>query len=556
MTRTEIRVTKSMRAILLGLPGYDPFAQAGECEFDSAAARTALEFFPEMLRHVKGAMAGEPFALERWQQSIIANLFGWRREDGTRRYRECLIYVPKKNGKTALAAGLMIYMLACDGEKGAENYSAASSRDQAALVFAHAAGMVRQEPELKRRLKVYGDKGGSIMRSIVHQTSMSSYKCLAADANTADGFNPHFVIVDEVHRHKSPELAEVLQKSTAARRQPLVIYTTTADYNRPSLCNSKLAYARSVRNNKGDEDVVGFDPSFLPVVYEASKDDDWRSPETWRNANPNLGVTITEEFLARECRKAQETPTELNNFLRLHLNIVTDAAEAWIPIEKFDSCLEAWDLAALAGRRAYGALDLSSKLDITAWMLLFPPADVDLKWRCLSRFYVPEERIAEREKHDRVPYRMWVAKGFLRTTPGNVVDYDFIKADIVADAGRFEIKEIAYDPWSATQTALQLQGDGFTVVEFRQGFRSLSEPAKEFEKLIASRTFAHDGNPVLRWMMSNTMVEKDPAGNVKPSKSKSTEKIDGIVALVMALGRAMLVSSVASRYETEGIEVI
>ena len=542
--------------ILRLLPGYDPFKLAGDCLFDEKAADTACDFFLECIKHVKGADAGSPFILSDWQRCVVANIFGWKRKDDTRRFREVFLYVGKKNGKTAFVAGLLLYMLSCDDERGAEVYSVAASRDQAALVFQHAAGMVRQEPELRDRLNVFGDKGGSQMRSIVLvDDPATAYKCMASDANTADGANPHFVAVDELHRHKSAELSEVLQKSTAARRQPLVIYTTTADYNRPSLCNTKLKYARSVRDNPGDEAKPGFDPSFLPVIYECTKEDDPEKVETWRKANPNLGVTITEDFLRREYHKAKETPSELNNFLRLHLNIVTDADEVWITFDKWDACNGAVNADELEGRRCYGALDLSSKIDITCWALIFPPEEGQTVWRFLPRFYVPDDNVTGRERRDHVPYSTWIRQGFMETTPGDVVDYDFIKAQIAADKDRFDIQEIAYDPWNATQIAIQLQEQGLMMVEFGQGYKSMSEPAKEVEKLVISRALAHGGNPVLRWMVGNCMIERDPAGNIKPSKAKSAEKIDGVVTLVMALGRGILQEQ-GSVYESGGLSII
>ena len=416
--------------------------------------------------------------------------------------------------------------------------------------------MVRLEPALSSRLRVFGDSGGSQIRTIVFHEAMSSYKCLAADAHTADGVNPHFVVVDELHRHKSPELAEVLQKSTAARRQPVVIYTTTADYNRPSLCNTKLAYARHVRDNRGDESQPGYDPGFLPVIYECTKDDDWKSPDAWRKANPNMGVTVPEDFLARECKKAQETPSELNNFLRLHLNIVTDADESWIPMDLWDGCAREVNETALAGRTCFGALDLSSKLDISAWGLVFPPADSDPYWSVLVRLFIPEHSLEAREKKDRVPYRTWIRQGFLFTTTGDVVDYEAIKARVMEDHKRFDVREVAFDPWNANQIALQLQDLGAHPVEFGQGYKSMSEPAKEWERLVVQKRLAHGGHPVLRWMMGNTTIEKDPAGNIKPSKAKSTEKIDGIVAGIMGMGRAMVSDLGVSIYETQGIEAL
>lgn len=534
---------------LFGLiPHYDPVATAAPGEwFDESAADAVCEFFKTCLKHVKGPLAGKPFILSDWQTAVTACLFGWKRADGTRRYRESLVYVAKKNGKTAWAAGVVLYLLTCDGEKGAEVYSAAASRDQAALIFSHAAGMVQQEPELSSRLRVYGGKGGTQHRSIVYAEAMSSYKCLAADSNTADGVNVHGAVVDELHRHKTPELAEILQKSTAARTQPLVVYTTTADYNRESLCNTKLKYARDVCMG------TVHDSSFLPVVFECDKDDDWKSPAVWRKANPNLDVTIPTDFLARECQKAVDTPSELNNFLRLHLNIVTDADEAFFDMAQWDECDSLTDN--LDGRPCYAGLDLSTTKDITAFVMVFPDDDGDTtSYDVLCRFWVPADTVDERERKDGVPYRGWVLSGHLQTTPGNVVDYDRIRAEIVELSKQHEMKEVAIDRWNSTQLQTQLLGDGLTVVQFGQGFASMTAPTKELEKLVVSGRLRHAGHPVLRWMAGNCMVENDAAGNLKPSKKKSSEKIDGIVALTMALGRAIVSEGDGqSVYETQGL---
>jgi len=479
--------------------------------------------------------AGAPFKLQPWQQAVTGCLFGWKRPDGTRRYRECFLYVPKKNGKTAWAAGLLLCVQTTDREFGAELYSAASSRDQATLVFAHVVGMIKQEPELSKRLTVYGASGGSMQRSVVFPEEMSSYKCLAADANTADGANVHFAVVDEVHRHKTPELAEILQKSTAARREPLIMYTTTADYNHPSLCNDLLRYAKAVRDNDGDPNKPGYDEAFLPVVYEASKDEDWTDRNLWYRVNPNLGVTVPEEFLAREAQKAAESPTTLNNFLRLHLNIVTDADVAFLDMSQWDRCNGAVSAEELAGRPCYGGLDLATTKDVAAFVLLFPEdGNAVLPW-----FWVPAESARERERKDKVPYLTWAAGGHVELTEGDVVDYDAIRVSINEAAKLYDIREIAIDRWNSTQLQNQLMGDGFEVVPFGQGYASMSAPTKELEKLVIAGNLKHAGHPVLRWMAGNTMVATDAAANLKPAKDKSTEKIDGIVALIMALGRCM-----------------
>lgn len=544
MARQSSSIPAKWLKLFALIPGYDPLSLAGDCRFDSAAAELVCEFFSKCLKHSKGTKAGEPFKLESWQQAVTGCLFGWKRPDGTRRYRECLLYVAKKNGKSAWVAGLVIYVMLCDHELGAELYSAAASRDQAALIFSHAVGMVKQEAELSSRLRVYGAAGGTQSRSITYEGEMSSYKCLSADANTADGSSPHFAAIDELHRHKSAELSDVLQKSTAARRQPMVVYTTTADSNRPSACNTKLKYAKQVRDNKGDPSQPGHDPSFLPVIYEADKDDDWESPDTWRKANPNMGVTIPESFLKRECQKALETPSELNNFLRLHLNIVTDADEAWLDMSSWDGCgteddPKAWRAAMLLklrGRPCRLALDLGSTNDLTALVALFP----DDENTVIPWFWMPRDNARKRELSHRVPYSTWARDGFLDMTEGNFVDQSFVLAKALECVKVFGAKEIAVDRYMARQITDVAQREGVTVVEFGQGFRDMSEPSKRLETLVLSGKLRHGNNPILRWMAGNTTINRDPAGNIKPDKAKSAEKIDGIVALVMALGRSMV----------------
>lgn len=551
-------VPAAWRQLLCVLPGYDPFAQAKGFHFDAEAAQFAIEWIEQIIRHAKGTLAGEPFLLEQWEKSIVANTFGWKNSAGWRRFREVFIYVPKKNGKTAFAAALLLLVMMTDGELGAEVYSAAASRDQAALIFAHAAGMVKMERELDKRLTVYGAKGGSQMRSIVYEAEMSVYKCLAADANTADGASPHLAIIDELHRHRTPELAEVLQKSTAARAQPLVIYTSTADYNRPSLCNSLLKRGRSVRDNPGDPSKPGYDPAFLPAIYEASSKDDWTDPAVWAKANPNLDVTVPKSFFARECKKAQETPSELNNFLRLHLNIVTDSVEAWLRMDRWDLCPVLPSLADLRGRRCWGGLDLSSTIDITALVLAFEPDESGII-PILPFFWIPQERMHERVKRDKVPYDVWVRDEFVEATPGDVIDYGYIRRrlkEIVAD---FNLVDVGYDPYNAREFCInQLQEqDGINVVEFRQGYQSMNEPSKRFEALVMGKQLAHGGNPVMRWMASNTVARRDPAGNIKPDKEKSSEKIDGIVGSIMGIGR-MMANAVggSSVYDDRGLFIL
>lgn len=512
-----------------------------------------VEFFAEVLTHVKGELANKPLKLEPWQQSILANLYGWKRPDGTRRYRETLIYVPRKNGKTALAAGIILYTLFCDGERGAEIYGAASTYEQACFVFQQARGMVIQESELRSRCRVFNGQAKSITREDV----MSFYRPIASEATASHGQNTHLAVIDELHALKDRELYDVLKTSMGARRQPLLVSITTADFEREgSICNELHGYASQVR------DGVVSDPYFLPVIYEATSKDDWKSEETWRKCNPNLGISISTDSFSEACQKAQTIAAYENTFKRLHLNIRTEQDVRWLALETWDRCgQESIDEDELAGRACFAGVDLSTTTDVSACVLVFPPecegscTTNDGTFDVLPFFWVPRAGAEKRSKKDRVDYVKWIRDGYMFATDGDVVDYDAIREHLRLLAERYNICEVAIDRWNSTQLQTQLMGDGMNVVQFGQGFASMTAPTKELEKLIIANRLRHGSNPVLRWMASNVSVEQDAAGNMKPSKKKSAEKIDGIVALIMALGRSM-VSEVraASVYETRGIE--
>ena len=491
--------------------------------FDEAAADRAVRFFELCLIHTKGEWAGQPLKLSPWQENeIIRPLFGWKRKDGTRRYRTTYIQIPRKAGKSTLGAGIALYLLFADNEPGAEIYSAAADREQAAIVFDMAKGMVEGSPPLKKRAEAY-------RRALVVPSSASSYKVLSADAATKHGFSAHGIIFDELHAQPNRELWDVLTTSTGARRQPLTVAITTAGYDRHSICYELYDYACKVRDGIIDH------PTFLPVIYEAGKDDDWKSPATWEKAHPGLGVSVKLDYFEHEAAKAVQMPGYENSFKQLLLNIWTEQDVRWIGMDAWDK--SGADLPDLAGRKCYAALDLSSTTDITALVLAFP---IDGKVHLLPFFWVPEEGIRKRVERDRVPYDVWIQNNYILTTPGRVIDYDRIRQHINALASTYEITEIAVDRWNATQLATQLEGDGFEMIGFGQGFASMAAPTKEFERRVLEGTLNHGNNPVMRWMASNITVEQDAAGNIKPSKKKSTERIDGIVATIMTLGRVML----------------
>ncbi len=498
-------------------------APAEKFWFDEAAADRACRFFPKYLRHIKGRWAGKPLELMPWvKDRIVRPLFGWKRKDGTRRYRTCYVEIPRKNAKSTMAAGLALALLFIDNEMGAEVYSAAGDREQAAIVFNAASEMVAKSKALARRSRTF-------RRSIVHPSLSGFYKVLSADAPTKHGLNAHGIIFDELHVQPNRELWDTLTTSTGSRAQPLTLALTTAGYDRNSICWEVHDYALKVQ--KG----VIKNPSFLPVIFAADEADDWTSPKTWAKANPGMGITISEEYLATECKKAQEIAAYENTFKRLHLNIWTKSAKRWLSIERWDASAGQVDEGELEGLECIAGLDLASRQDIAAFVMIFRLDDG--VYKVLPRFFVPEDAVRERSHRDHVDYDTWAKQGIITATEGDEIDYAAIEKQIFEDAARFRIREIAYDRWGATQLVQNLQAEGLTVVPFGQGFGSMASPTKELITLVRSKKFHHGGNPVLRWMADNMSLRQDPAGNMKPDKDKSTEKIDGIVAAIMGLGR-------------------
>lgn len=496
---------------------------AGDFWFDQEAADLACDFFPRYLVHLEGPKAGQPFELEAWQsEHIIRPLFGWKRPDGTRRYRVAYIEIPRKNGKTTLAAGIALKLTFADHEPGAQVYAAAADKDQAAIVFNAAKAMRDANHELRRRSLAY-------RRALTVPVWGSSFKPLSAEAANKHGLNSHGFIFDEFHVQEDRELYDVLHTSTGARAQPLEVIITTAGYDRHSICWQMHDYALKVR------DGVIEDSTFLGVIYAAGDDDDWRDPATWEKANPNLGISVRRDYLAAECEKAKQLPSYENAFKRLHLNIWTEQASRWIATETWDKCDEVVRADDLEGMTCAGGLDLSSVSDLSALVLDFEREDGAHVW--LPFFWMPRNNIELRVKRDRVPYDQWVRQGLIKATDGDVVDYRQIRADMNALAEKYHLREVAFDRWNSQSLVTDLQDDGFTMVAFGQGFASMSAPTKEFEKLVLGRKLVHSKHPVLRWMISNATVRQDPAGNVKPDKERSGEKIDGIVAGIMALAR-------------------
>ncbi len=493
------------------------------------------------LKHTKGEFAGQPFNLRPWQVRIIRHIFG-KLKNGKRQYRTVYIEIPRKNGKTELAAAIALYCLVGDGEAGAEVYCAAAERDQAALVFNAAATMVRTNPTLDDRLNIIDST-----KRIVDYRSNSFLKALSSESKTKHGFNASAIIYDELHVAPNRKLWDVLSTSQGARQQPLNIVITTAGYDRHSICYEIHDYAIKVRDGIID------DPTFLPVIYAAEEGADWLDERVWKRANPALGDFRYIDEMRIKAREAKEIPARQNVFRRLYLCEWTEQETRWIDMAVWDRNSD--PLRELKGRKCWGGLDLSTTTDVTALVLVFP--DDDGTFDVLPLFWIPGDNIGKRVTRDRVPYDQWSREGLINRTDGNVVDYEFIRAKINSLRDDYEIQEIAFDRWNSSMLISALLDDGAPMVQFGQGYASMSAPSKEIEKLLLEGAIRHGGNPVLRWMASNITTRQDPAGNIKPDKEKSMERIDGVVAAIMGLGLIIAAENQGpSVYETRGALVL
>ena len=533
--------------ILRKLKKYTPTKfKAEDSIYDKNAADFAVMFI-ESLCHTKGTWAGKKFELIDWQEQIIRDLFGTLKPNGYRQFNTAYVEIPKKQGKSELAAAVALLLCCGDGEERAEVYGCAADRQQATIVFDVAADMVRMCPALNKRVKILASQ-----KRIIYIPTNSFYQVLSAEAYSKHGFNIHGVVFDELHTQPNRKLFDVMTKGSGdARMQPLYFLITTAGTDTNSICYETHQKAKDILDGRK------IDPTFYPVIYGADDSDDWTDPKVWRKANPSLDITVGIDKVEAACNSAKQNPGEENSFRQLRLNQWVKQAVRWMPMEKWDACAFPVDEDELEGRVCYGGLDLSSTTDITAFVLVFPPQDEDDKYIILPYFWVPEDTLDLRVRRDYVPYDVWERKGYLQTTEGNVVHYGYIEKFIERLGERFNIREIAFDRWGAVQMVQNLEGMGFTVVPFGQGFKDMSPPTKELMKLVLEQRIAHGGQSVLRWNMDNIFIRTDPAGNIKADKEKSTEKIDGAVATIMALDRAIRCGNDAgeSVYDTRGLLV-
>jgi phage terminase large subunit-like protein len=509
--------------------------------FNEEKADRSVRFI-ERLKHTKGSYAGQNFLLEEWQsENIVKPIFGNVKENGDRIVRTAYIEVPRKNGKSELGAAIALYLLIADNEYGAEIYSAAADRDQAAIIFAVAAEMVRQDPFLRKELQIIDST-----KRILYRKKNSVYRVLSADAHTKHGFNAHGIIFDELHTQPNRKLWDVLTTSGGTRRQPLVFAITTAGYDRNSICWEQHEYSERILNGIVD------DPTFYPVIYAASKDDDWTDEAVWHKANPALGTFRDIDEMRSMFTKAKETPALQNTFRRLYLDQWTSQEDRWLDLHKWDESAGEVFEEDLLGETCYAGLDLASTTDIAAFVMVFP--DNEGSFDVWPLFFIPEDNMRERSKRDRVPYDVWVREGYIYATPGNVIDYRFIRNKITEMGEKFYVKEVAFDRWGAEQLRLDLEDEGFDMIQFVQSMGTYNSPTNELMHLVLQKRLRHGGNPVLRWMADNLVVKQNPDGKLMPDKSKSTERIDGMVALIMGLDRA--IRHTPSVYEERGIITI
>ena len=508
-------------------------------KFDRDAAQHCIDFFPAFLTHQEGRLAGQPFHLTPAQQAKTWILYGWKRwsdELGRyiRRFRIAYDEEARGTGKSMYVSGLCLYELVAYGEQGAWVYSAATDKKTARLVWDTAAQMVSKNDELRELIEM---RPGIANMHILD--SAAKFEAVASESDNLLGLRPQFVSLDELHVHSNASVWEVFESALGKRDEPLMMAITNSGFDRHSVCWQKRSYAIKVLDAEVSGDHSFRNDTWFVWICGIDDEDDWEDESCWIKAAPDLGTLVKLSEMRQQAAVAKADPSALNAFLRFRLSRWTESHTAWMPMHLWDKCGFEVHEDDLLGRLAIGALDLASIGDIAAYLLCFPPTREDPLYRLLPRFFLPKDAIADRVKRDRVPYDRWEKEGLFTLTEGRVTDYEAIRLKVREDADKFDLKEICFDSWNSSETVAKLEQDGFTMIKWGQGLGSMNTPTKRLMELVLSQAVAHGANPVLRWMAGNVMVFTDPAGNIKPDKARSKEKIDGIVASIMALGRAV-----------------
>ena len=510
--------------------------------FDMKAAEKVFNFF-SYLSLSEGEFAGKPFVLQPFQAFIIGSLFGWKGVDGLRRYRKAYIEVAKGNGKSPTAAGIGLYGLLASGEEAAEIYAAAVTRDQANILFTDAKRMIEASSKLSKRVLIN-------VRNLAVMETNSFFRPLSSEARSLDGKRVFMALIDEVHEHPNAMVIDKMQAGTKGRREPLIFQITNSGYDRNSVCWHQHEYSEKILNG------TAIDDGWFAFLCGLDEGDDWRDEKVWIKANPCLGVSVTKKYLQEQVKEAIGMPSKENIVKRLNFCVWTQQNNRWINTDTWnENNTREINESELAGRRCYGGLDLSSVSDISAWVLVFPDENDPEKIDVLARFWCPNDRLYDTGNKYKEQYQTWHRQGFLETTPGNCIDFAFVRAKILEDAQKFQLVDMNIDRlFQAHQLAMELIDEGILVVGMGMGFTSFAAPMKDFERLLLGRKINHGGNPVLRWMADNVAVSQDPAGNIKPNKAESQGKIDGLVALVMAIDRfSRNAAGGTSIYEERGL---
>lgn len=513
--------------------------------FDRDAAQNRLDFY-QFCKHSKGEWAGQVFVPEPHQQFVQWNIFGWKRADGYRRFRTAYVTEARKGGKSTDLAATGLYLAFFDNEPGSETYTAATKYDQACIIHSESTRMVKASPSLRGMINVFKN-------TLTIEAQAQKYVPLGQDSATSDGLNVHAALIDEYHAHPDSGMYDVLKTGMGSRRQPLMFVITTAGFEKGYPCFEMEQRVKRILDGSEIDDTV------FGIIFTLDDDDDWADEANWIKANPNLGISKKIENMRDDFKEAYSMPSKQNNFKTKHLNIWTEAQTRWITADKWALNFGPVDADGLAGRKCFGGLDLSTTTDLSAWVLCFPPEIKGDKYQFLYRFFLPQDNMREREQREKVNYSVWIRNGFITATPGNVIDYDFIKYQILEDAKKYSIDELNFDPYNSTGLITDLMQDGINCVEFRQGFLSMSPACKEFERKVLGAEMATGGNPVMNWMIACAETASDPAGNikiVKPERGKTGKHVDGVVASVMAFWRAVQAVESKSVYEERGLMMI